>query len=66
MTDEDIDKLTEYVRRGGRLLLSGAHLNYSAKRLGEYIPPSPERLEALCGVKFNGQITKTNRGLKHR
>ena len=32
MTDENMDKLTEYVRRGGKLLLGAAHLNYSAKR----------------------------------
>jgi len=64
MTDENMDKLTEYVRGGGHLLLSGAHLNYSAKRKGEYIPPSAEKLEALCGVKFSGKTFKTNYGLK--
>ena len=64
MTDENMDKLTEYVRLGGRLLLSAAHLNYSAKRKGEYIPPASEKLDALCGVKFTGQTIRTNRGLK--
>ena len=64
MTDENMDKLTEYVRCGGHLLLSGAHLNYSIKRCGEYIPPSPERLKALCGVSFSGNMIRTNYGLK--
>ena len=64
MTDENMDKLTEYARRGGRLLLSGAHLNYSVKREGEFIPPSNEKLEALCGVSFTGKLIKTNRGSK--
>ena len=64
MTDENMDKLTEYVRRGGRLLLSGAHLNYSVKRRGEFIPPSNEKLEALCGARFTGKFTKTNCGSK--
>ena len=64
MTDENMDKLTEYVRRGGKLLLSGAHLNYSTKREGEFIPPSNEKLEALCGARFNGSFTKTNCGTK--
>ena len=64
MTDENMDKLTEYVRLGGRLLLSAAHLNYSAKRKGEYIPPASEKLDALCGVKFTGKTIRTNRGLK--
>ena len=64
MTDEDMDKLTEYVRHGGKLLLSAAHLNYSAKRRGEYIPPANEKLEALCGCHFNGESVKTNCGTK--
>ncbi len=64
MTDENMDKLTEYVRRGGKLLLSGAHLNYSVKRRGEYIPPSNEKLEKLIGARFTGKTTKTNCGLK--
>ena len=64
MTDENLDKLTEYVRRGGKLLLSGAHLNYSVKRKGEFIPPNNERLEALCGVRFNKTTKCTNHGVK--
>ena len=64
MTDENMDKLTEYVKRGGKLLLSGAHLNYTTKRCGEYIPPSSEKLEKLCGVRFTGKTFKTNHGLK--
>lgn len=64
MTDENMDKLTEYVRRGGKLLLSGAHLNYSAKRVGEYIPPSNEKLEALCGCRYSGEDIRSNFGTK--
>ena len=64
MTDENMDKLTEYVRRGGKLLLSGAHLNYSIKREGEFIPPSNEKLEALCGCRYNGEDFSTNYGTK--
>ena len=64
MTDENMDKLTVYVRRGGKLLLSMAHLNYSVKRSGEYIPPSNEKLEALCGCKYTGEDFLTNCGTK--
>ena len=64
MTDENMDKITEYVRRGGKLLLSGAHLNYSKKRVGEYIPPSNEKLEALCGCKYTGEDIRSNFGTK--
>ena len=64
MTDENMDKLTVYVKRGGKLLLSGAHLNYSVKRQGEFIPPSNEKLKALCGISFNGTTSRTNYGLK--
>ena len=64
MTDENMDKLTEYVRRGGKLLLSGAHLNYSTKRVGEYIPPRNDKLEALCGCRYTGKDIRTNFGTK--
>ena len=64
MTDENMDKLTEYVRRGGKLLLSGAHLNYSTKREGEYIAPPSEKLEALCGCRYTGETWLTNCGTK--
>ena len=64
MTDENLDKLTGYVRRGGRLLLGAAHLNYSAKRKGEYIPPSKEKVEALCGCRFTDETVRTNYGTK--
>ena len=64
MTDENMDKLTEYARRGGKLLLSGAHLNYSVKRQGEFIPPSNEKLIALCGAEYTGEDIYTNYGTK--
>jgi len=64
MTNEDMDKLTEYVKCGGKLLLSAAHLNYSVKREGEYIAPPNEKLEELCGCNFNGESVKTNCGTK--
>ncbi len=64
MTDANMDKLTEYARRGGRLLLSGAHLNFSAKRHGEFIPPSNDKLEKLCGVRYLASNTRTNYGVK--
>jgi len=64
MTDGDMDKLTEYVRRGGRLLMSFAHLNYSTKRRGEFIPPSNDKLKELFGVEFTGETLRTNAGVK--
>ena len=64
MTDENMDKLTEYVRRGGKLLMSAAHLNYSVKRKGELTLPSADKLEALFGAKFTGNIIKSNDGVK--
>lgn len=64
MTDENVDKLTEYVRRGGRLLMSAAHLNYNARRDGEFIPPSEEKLMQLCGCRFTGNIIRSNLGTK--
>ena len=48
MTDENIDKLYEFVNNGGKLLMTGAHLNYNAKRDGKYIPTLNEKFEKLC------------------
>ena len=64
MTDENMDKLYEYVKRGGKLLASVAHLNYSTKRSGELILPPADKLEKLFGVRFNGEIIKSNNGVK--
>lgn len=64
MTDENMDKLYEYVRRGGRLLMSAAHLNYTVKRSGEFIMPPAEKLERLFGVRYSGEIFKSNNGVK--
>ena len=64
MTDEDMDKLTEYVRRGGRLLMTMAHLNYSSRRDGEFLPPPADKLRRLFGVELTGEVIKTNAGVK--
>ena len=64
MTDENMDKLTEYVRRGGHLLMSAAHLNYSVKRRGEIKLPSNDKLIKLFGASFTGEIFKSANGVK--
>ncbi|MBR5139977.1 MAG: hypothetical protein IKV16_02875 [Clostridia bacterium] len=64
MTDENMDKLYEYVRRGGKILLTGAHLNYNARRDGKFIPPSAEKLLKLCGIRYKGTNSRTNYGSK--
>lgn len=66
MTDENMDKLTEYVQRGGRLLMCAAHLNYSVSRNNEFIMPPSEKIEKLFGCKFTGDMVNTNAGLKFR
>ena len=66
MTEENADKLTEYVRRGGHLLMSAAHLNMSEKRDGELKLLPTEKLEALFGCRFLGEIRSTNDGVKFR
>jgi hypothetical protein len=64
MTDEDMDNLTEYVRRGGKLLMSVAHLNRNTSRGGALMLPAQEKLEALLGCRFTGKTYKTNSGTK--
>ncbi len=66
MTDENMEKLTEYVERGGHLLMSVAHLNYQTARDGELILPSNDKLEKLFGARFNGEIRRSNDGVKFR
>ncbi|MBQ2840392.1 MAG: hypothetical protein IJE70_03505 [Oscillospiraceae bacterium] len=66
MTDENMDKLTEYVSRGGNLLMSAAHLNFNTARNGDFIPPSNEKLKKLFGVEFTGNYIRTNDGVKFR
>jgi len=64
MKDENMDKLTEYVSRGGRLLMSAAHLNYSVKRDDEFIFPPNEKMEKLFGARYTGEVYRSNNGLK--
>ena len=64
MEPEDIPKLTEYVRRGGRLLLTAAHLNTATSRNGSFQPPAEELLEPLFGCSFTGKTRFTNDGIK--
>lgn len=66
MTDENMDKLYEYVKRGGRLLASVAHLNCNTVREGELRLPDASKVEKLFGVSFTGEICRTNNGVKFR
>lgn len=64
MTDEIMDKLTAYVEQGGHLLMTAAHLNTSAKRRGEMLLPSDEKLLRLFGARPTGETVHTNDGVK--
>lgn len=66
MTDGDMEKLTEYVRRGGKLLMTAAHLNYNTSRSGSLLLPDREKMEALFGCTFTGKSICTNSGTKFR
>ena len=66
MTAGIMDKLTEYVRRGGHLLMSAAHLNTSTARDGSFSMISDEKLEALFGCRCTGESVSTNGGVKFR
>ena len=64
MTDEDMDKLTAYVKSGGHLLMTAAHLNCNPERNGDFIMPSEEKLKELFGCRFTGKTVRTNSGTK--
>lgn len=66
MQEDDMDKLTEYVRRGGRLLMSAAHLNTECSRDSRRTFISNEKIEGLFGCRFTGKTLKTNAGIKFR
>ena len=64
MTEENLAKLTEYVHRGGHLLMTAAHLNTSVPRDGTYSLPSESALEILFGCRFTGSTILSNNGIK--
>lgn len=64
MTEENADKLVEYVENGGKLLMSAAHLNTATARNGEYVPISEEKIKKLFGCRFTGKRIRTNAGVK--
>jgi hypothetical protein len=66
MTEQIMDKLTEYVRRGGHLLMTAAHLNTTAARDGGMQMICNEKLEALFGCRYTGETVSTNGGVKFR
>jgi len=66
MTEADMDKLTEYVRRGGHLLMSAAHLNTAVARDGSTDLVSNEKIKNLFGCCFTGESVSTNGGVKFK
>ena len=58
MTEEIYEKLKEYVKRGGKLLISAAHLNTNTKRDGKYIPLNDGRLSELLGCDIVGTLRR--------
>jgi len=66
MTEENMKKMTEYVKRGGHLVMSAAHLNTQTKRQGEYIPINDEMIDELFGCRHFGEKIRTVKGVKFR
>ncbi len=66
MTEENMKKLTEYVRRGGHLVMSAAHLNTQVKRDGEYTPVCDELIEELFGCRHLGEYQRRASGVKFK
>ena len=64
MTDELYQKLVAYVKNGGKLLITAAHLNTNPVRGGAPIYPNGGNVSELLGCKLTGEVTYT--GLGHR
>lgn len=61
MTEQIYSNLTEYVRRGGKLLITAAHLNMNSERRGKPLYPDTEE---LLGCRLTGESVPS--GLGHR
>ena len=55
MTDELYQKLAAYVKNGGKLLITAAHLNTNPARAGEKKYPNGGDLSELLGCKLTGE-----------
>jgi len=64
MTEEIYKKLVAYVKNGGKLFITAAHLNTNPARNGEKKYPNGGDLSELLGCKLTGKTTYT--GLGHR
>lgn len=64
MTDEIYEKLLAFVENGGRLLMTAAHLNYTARRDGERKFLDNDKMEKLFGCRWTGKTVLTNNGVK--
>ncbi len=58
MTEEIYEKLRVYVKNGGKLLLSAAHLNTNSKRDGKFIPFRDGRLSDFLGCDITGSVRR--------
>ncbi len=63
MTDEILNKLKEFVRGGGYLFMTGAHLNTNTKRDGKFIPINDGKLTDFLGFDL-GDTSDLNLGIK--
>ena len=66
MTEEQLENLEKFVENGGTLLISAAHMNASAKRVGEFTPIRGGDISKLCGCTLTGKQISYNYGVKFR
>lgn len=64
MTDDLYARLTAYVRGGGKLLCTAAHLNMNPVRGGEIVYPNGGDLTELFGVRMTGNVNRSPLGIK--
>lgn len=64
MTEEQLQKLEDYVNNGGTLLMAAAHLNTSSVRGGPYEPVRNGDLSRLFGCTLLPGCERSNLGIK--
>ncbi|MCQ2387811.1 MAG: beta-galactosidase trimerization domain-containing protein [Clostridia bacterium] len=56
MTDDLIEKLKKYVKKGGNLIISYCHFNYTDRNDRKPVFPSADKIKSLLGGEFENKV----------
>lgn len=64
MTEKIVENLLEYVKSGGKLLITAAHLNANPDRTGKPEYLNNDTVKKLLGCSLTGKSTSSNLGMR--